>query len=387
MSKPSNIVAIIVAAGSGSRVGGDTPKQYLEVLGKAMLYHSYKAFAEHKSINQIYVVIGKGQEQLALSALTGLDKPNLVTGGASRRESVHNGLRAIDAAGGAKCVLIHDAARPFLAAQVIDQLLLALNDHAGAVPVLPVVDSLAYGTQTITRTIDREGLWRIQTPQAFSFDSILGAHENWDAAHEATDDARMLIASGGDVALIDGDEALVKYTFASDFDMKFRSTDSMSRIGTGFDVHRLVAGQELWLCGIKIEHTHGLLGHSDADVALHALTDAILGALALGDIGDHFPPSDPQWRGASSDQFAAYAMKLAADKGYAIGNVDLTIICETPKLSLHRDAMRRRLAEILDSDINAISVKATTTEQLGFTGRGEGIAAQAAVILISSSGA
>jgi 2-C-methyl-D-erythritol 4-phosphate cytidylyltransferase / 2-C-methyl-D-erythritol 2,4-cyclodiphosphate synthase len=204
---------------------------------------------------------------------------------------------------------------------------------------------------------------------------------------EATDDARMLLAFGGNIALVTGDEALAKFTFASDFTDESENYNMIAtRIGTGLDVHRLVQGEELWLCGIKIEHTHGLSGHSDADVALHAITDAILGALALGDIGDHFPPSDPQWRGASSDQFAAYAMKLAAEKGYILGNVDLTIICEAPKIGPHREAMRERLSEILDSDIANISVKATTTEQLGFTGRGEGIAAQAAVSLVLSKG-
>ncbi len=386
MQNQDDNVAIIVAAGSGSRAGGGVPKQYRLVHNKPMLRHSYDAFAAHKAIGKIYVVIGDGQEEMALTALDGLPKPILVAGGPTRRESVHNGLNAIKRDGGAKNVLIHDAARPFLTSNVIDNLLQALGSHTGAVPSLPVVDSLARGDTVMSLSVEREGLWRIQTPQAFQFQAVLDAHKNWDISREATDDASMVIARGGNVALIDGDEGLAKFTFAEDFIDRSACVMQYPRIGTGFDVHRLVAGEDLWLCGTKIEHTHGLLGHSDADVALHAVTDAILGALALGDIGDHFPPSDPQWRGASSDRFALYAMRLARDKGYAVGNLDLTIICEAPKIGPYRLAMRERLAEILSVETACISVKATTTEQLGYTGRGEGIAAQASVVMISKQG-
>jgi 2-C-methyl-D-erythritol 4-phosphate cytidylyltransferase / 2-C-methyl-D-erythritol 2,4-cyclodiphosphate synthase len=381
MPNTFNTAALIVAAGSGSRVGGDVPKQFRLVNGIPMIRHCYQSLALHGDIGQVYVVIGEGQNELAASCLEGLPDPVFITGGATRRESVYNGLEHIQSSSDTHRVLIHDAARPFLSAAIIDMLLGALNDSDGAVPALPVVDSLARGTKLMTETVDRQDLWRIQTPQAFVFEAIWQAHKNWNSAHEATDDARMLLALGGDVALVAGDEALSKFTFADDFNSGNGQNMVTTRIGTGFDVHRLVAGEELWLCGIKIEHTHGLSGHSDADVALHAVTDAILGAMAMGDIGDHFPPSDPKWRGASSDQFAAHAIKLAADKGYSVGNLDLTIICEAPKIGPYRKAMRMRLSEILQADVANISVKATTTEMLGFTGRGEGIAAQAAVTM------
>ena len=285
-----------------------------------------------------------------------------------------NGLEAIAAQHNTDFVLIHDAARPFLPVRIIDDLIDALLDAPGAVPALPVVDSLARGTGKLSETVERENLWRIQTPQSFHFDAILKAHREWQG-DEPTDDARMLMASGREVAIVAGDEALAKFTFASDF----AGQDMIPTIrnGSGFDVHRLVPGEELWLCGIQIAHDMGLSGHSDADVAMHALTDAILGALALGDIGDHFPPSDAQWRGASSERFLTYAMQQARAQGYDLANADVTIICEAPRIGPHKERMRARLAEIMIVDMSRISVKATTTEMLGFTGRGEGIAAQA----------
>jgi 2-C-methyl-D-erythritol 4-phosphate cytidylyltransferase/2-C-methyl-D-erythritol 2,4-cyclodiphosphate synthase len=339
-----------------------------------MLRHSYSALAAHPDIRDVVVAIGEAQEPFAQAALAGLSPAIFVTGGATRRESVFNGLEAIAAAGGTDFVLIHDAARPFLSVRIIDDLIDALLESPGAVPALPLVDSLARGEGALIETVARENLWRIQTPQAFHFDAILQAHRNW-TGEEPTDDARMLMASGQEVRIIAGEEALAKFTFASDFaghDMtpSFRS-------GSGFDVHRLVPNEELWLCGILVPHDKGLSGHSDADVAMHALTDAILGALALGDIGEHFPPSDAQWRGASSDRFLAHAMQLARALGYDLANADITIICEAPKIGPHKDKMRARLAEIMAVDTGQISVKATTTEMLGFTGRGEGIAAQA----------
>lgn len=381
MDSTDRIVALIVAAGSGSRVGGELPKQYRHVRGQPVLRHSYAALSAHPDISAVYVVIGEGQDSLALESLKGLPAPHLVTGGITRRESVQRGLSAIVSGGGAKRVLIHDAARPFLSTAVIDNLLEALNDVSGAVPALPVVDSLARGIGMLSSTVERDGLWRIQTPQAFHFDVIIAAHENWSGG-EPSDDARMVMADDHEVRIVAGDERLAKFTFPEDFE---RYDDMPSvRSGSGFDVHRLVEGEELWLCGVMIPHHKGLSGHSDADVAIHALTDAILGALALGDIGDHFPPSDTQWRGASSDRFLAHAIKLALDMGYALANADVTIICEAPKIGPHKAAMRARLAEIMGTNTDRISVKATTTEMLGFTGRGEGIAAQAMATLEKS---
>jgi 2-C-methyl-D-erythritol 4-phosphate cytidylyltransferase / 2-C-methyl-D-erythritol 2,4-cyclodiphosphate synthase len=387
MDVAKKTVALIVAAGSGSRVGGNIPKQFLSIAGKPMLRHSYEAFSNHKRIDNVIVVIGTEQEDYASSALLGFQSPILVMGGLTRQESVLNGLQAIANDGGAEHVLIHDAARPFLSAYMIDQLIEALCTHQGAVPTLPVVDSLAYGDSTMTKTVERSGLWRIQTPQAFHFETILKAHMHWDKKNEAADDARMAMTLGVDVALIPGDERLAKYTFASDFEDESSMIMRMPiiRTGTGYDVHRLIAGEELWLCGIKLDYPLGLSGHSDADVALHAITDAVLGALALGDIGDHFPPSDQKWRGVSSDQFLKYAMQMALEKGFVLGNIDVTIICEAPKVGPYRLAMRSRLVQMLEAEIDQISVKATTTERLGFTGRSEGIAAQAIATLIKQA--
>ena len=373
MASRSTTVALIVAAGSGSRVGGAQPKQFRTVRGKPMLWHSYATLAAHPAIDQVYVAVGAGREAEAVAALADLKEPILLQGGLTRRESVYLGLKAIATAQTVDQVLIHDAARPFLPAHVINDLLDALSLAPGAVPALPVVDSLSRGTDILSETVARENLWRIQTPQAFAFQDIYAAHQSWTGA-EPTDDARMLMAQGIDVRIVPGAEALNKFTFSSDFAGNNMPT---FRSGNGFDVHRLVPGAELWLCGVLIPHDRGLDGHSDADVAMHALTDAILGAIAKGDIGDHFPPSDPQWRGASSDRFLAHAMKLARADGFELSNADVTIICEQPKVGPFRGKMRERLAEIMSVDVDRISVKATTTEMLGFTGRGEGIAAQA----------
>ena len=380
------IVALVVAAGSGSRAGDGIPKQFRMVDGMPMLRHSVMAFAGYQRIDAVFVVIAEGQLRDAQDALAGIEGVVFITGGETRRESVRNGLNRINSVKDVSAVLIHDAARPFLPSQVIDDLIGALANHAGAVPALPVTDSLArsHDGATLSVSESRDGLWRIQTPQAFHLNAICTAHDRWDAAQEATDDARMAMAAGFNVALIPGDERLAKYTFPSDFAGHTQHNAPMQifRTGTGYDAHRLVENEELWLCGIKIEHDKGLSGHSDADVALHALTDAILGAAAMGDIGDHFPPSDPQWRGAASDLFLAHAFSLVAAKGYAISNVDVTIICEAPKIGPHREKMRQRVADILQIDVDAVSIKATTTERLGYTGRGEGIAAQAVATLM-----
>lgn len=385
MSSAPRTVALIVAAGQGSRAGGDIPKQYRNVRGQPMLRHSYAALAKHPEIDAVYVAIGNGQKEFAQAALEGLPSPRLVIGGETRRESVRNGLAAIAEAGGTDLVLVHDAARPFLSENIIDGLIEALGNSIGTVPALPVVDSLARddGNAGLQTTVDRAGLWRIQTPQAFHYAAIWDAHRNWTGDEEPTDDARMVMAAGQEVTIIPGDETLAKYTFAADFEGSMSIPDI--RTGTGFDVHRLAEGEELWLCGVRVPHKKGLAGHSDADVAIHALVDAVLGALALGDIGNHFPPSDPQWKGASSDRFLAHAMELVSANGFVLSHADVTIICEAPKIGPHKAAMRERLAEIMSVDLGRISVKATTTEMLGFTGRGEGIAAQAVATLVGKN--
>ena len=367
--------AVVVAAGKGLRAGQPLPKQFAMWRGKPVLRYSVEALLA-SGADPLIVAIPENGEAAARQALEGLTGYELVTGGATRQQSV---ARALSAIGSADRVLIHDAARPDLPETVIARLLDALDNAPGAIPVLPVVDSLSRDENGLmVGTARREELRRVQTPQAFRFADIRGAHATWEGDPVAGDDAQVLRAAGGDVAHVAGDERLAKLTFAEDF----MTALPPMRVGMGYDVHRLAEGEELWLGGIRIEHERGLAGHSDADVALHAIVDALLGAIANGDIGSHFPPSDPQWKGASSDRFLAHAARLVTDAGYAVGNIDLTIICEAPKIGPHRQAMRERIADLLGVDINAISVKATTTERLGFTGRGEGIAAQAIASVI-----
>ncbi|MES2174679.1 MAG: bifunctional 2-C-methyl-D-erythritol 4-phosphate cytidylyltransferase/2-C-methyl-D-erythritol 2,4-cyclodiphosphate synthase [Pseudomonadota bacterium] len=383
MISKSKIVALIVAAGQGNRAGGDTPKQFRMIAGKAVLAHAYDALAAHGGIDAIHIVLGDGQEGTA-RALLGERAASFVTGADSRRGSVRAGLEAIAAQGGADIVLIHDAARPFLPGGVIDRLLAALESGTGAIPTLPVADTLIRGASgKMGDGVDRDGLHRVQTPQAFRFDAIMVAHRAWDEAHEATDDAQILKGWGHDVILVQGDERLEKLTYPQDFARAEAQlvTPRTTRVGMGYDVHRLAPDEELWLGGILVPHDRGLAGHSDADVALHAIVDAMLGALAEGDIGSHFPPSDPQWRGASSDRFLAYARDRVVARDGVIEHIDLTIICEAPKIGPHRDAMRARIAGILAVPIDRVSVKATTTERLGFAGRREGIGAQAVATL------
>ena len=373
--------AIVVAAGKGLRVGGDMPKQFREWRGKPLIRHSVETLIA-AGASPLVIVVAPVAHEHADRALVGLDGYTLVDGGESRQDSVRAGLEAV-ALSTPDHVLIHDAARPDLPFPVIERLLDALSDHDGAIPALPVVDSLAIANahEVMTGKAERESLRRVQTPQAFRFAAILQAHRAWSGPTDAGDDAQVLMASDsrGSVALVQGDERLKKITFAED--LMEQSTTPLMRIGQGYDVHRLEEGEELWLCGVKLDHTHGLSGHSDADVAFHAITDAVLGAIAQGDIGTHFPPSDPQWKGARSGQFLEHAVKLARDAGYALGNIDLTIICEAPKIGPHRTAMRAEVARFTGLDESAISIKATTTERLGFTGRGEGIAAQAIAML------
>ena len=374
---PPRTAAVIVAAGQGLRAGQPLPKQFAPWRGRPLVRHSAQALAD-AGITPIVVAIPPGAEELAQTALAGLPGIRLVTGGETRQASVRLALEAL-AGDPPEFVLIHDAARPRLSGAVITRLITALRDYAAAIPVLPVVDSLAAAHGALMGApAKREDLRRVQTPQAFRFPEILAAHRAWPGAATAGDDAQVAQTAGLSVALVEGDEALHKLTFAADF-----AADALPvRVGSGYDVHRLADGEELWLCGIKLDHPRGLAGHSDADVALHALVDALLGAIGAGDIGDHFPPSDPQWRGASSDRFVTHAVSLVRAAGYRVGNIDLTIICEAPKIGPHREAMRLRLAQLLECDLAAVSVKATTTERLGFTGRGEGIAAQATATLI-----
>lgn len=372
----AHTAALVVAAGKGLRAGQPVPKQFARWRGKPVVRHSVEALAA-AGCAPILVVIPDGAEAVAREALAGIAGLQFTTGGATRQESVRLGLEVL-AGSEPDRVLIHDAARPLLPAEVIARLQTALDAHKGAIPVLPVADSLTHAAGDLMGApARREDLRRVQTPQAFHFAEVLAAHRDWEGATSAGDDAQVAQAWGMDVALVEGDETLHKLTYAADFG----AARPLIRVGNGYDVHRLEEGEELWLCGVRIEHTHGLSGHSDADVAIHALVDAMLGAIGAGDIGQHFPPSDPQWKGAASDRFLAHAGKLVAEAGYALANGDVTIICEAPKIGPHRETMRARLADILGVDIGAISVKATTTEKLGFTGRREGIAAQAVVSL------
>ncbi|RIV80956.1 bifunctional 2-C-methyl-D-erythritol 4-phosphate cytidylyltransferase/2-C-methyl-D-erythritol 2,4-cyclodiphosphate synthase [Aurantiacibacter xanthus] len=378
---PAGCAAVIVAAGKGLRAGQPLPKQFALWRGKPVLRHAVEALGA-AGVSPIAVAIPEGADALVSKMLGGIADIVLVTGGATRQESVARGLEAL-AAHDPHTVLIHDAARPDCPPDVIARLVAALAGHPGAIPVLPVVDSMVIAREGLMEAdAKREQLRRVQTPQAFRYADILAAHRAWQGAPEAGDDAQVLRAHGGTVALVDGDERLAKLTFKEDFVDQQASALPPVRTGMGYDVHRLAAGEELWLCGVRIAHDKGLAGHSDADVAIHALVDAILGAVAAGDIGQHFPPSDPQWKGASSDRFLVHATKLANERGYAIGNVDVTIICEAPKIGPHREAMRARLAELLNVGTEFIAVKATTTERLGFAGRGEGIAAQAIATLV-----
>lgn len=337
---------------------------------------------------QVVVAIPEEFQDVAEAALAGLGTVSFVTGDHTRQGSVRKALERFadaDMRGDVRTVLIHDAARPQIAQRVVAELTRALDSHDGAIPVLPVVDSLAVAQDgMMAGKADREALRRVQTPQAFRFDAILAAHRGWTGALDAGDDAQVLAANGGTVTLVAGDEAARKITFAEDFAASMPDTNGPLpvRTGMGYDVHRLAAGEELWLGGVCIPHDRGLAGHSDADVAIHAIVDALLGAVGAGDIGRHFPPSDDRWAGASSDRFLDHATKLVDQAGYRIGNIDLTIICEAPKIGPYRETMQRRLAEILTLPAEFINVKATTTERLGFTGREEGIAAQAVATIV-----
>jgi 2-C-methyl-D-erythritol 4-phosphate cytidylyltransferase / 2-C-methyl-D-erythritol 2,4-cyclodiphosphate synthase len=375
----TSCIALIVAAGRGTRLGGATPKQYLPLAGKPLLRHSLETLARHRAIDRVRVVFNPGDRALYDQAATGLDLLPPVAGGAARQDSVRLGLESLETLKPGR-VLIHDAARPFLDSVTIDNVIDALDEAPGAIPALPLRDTIKRATgDLVGATLDRAELWRAQTPQGFRYPEILAAHRHAKGL-DLSDDAAVAERAGLGVKLVAGSEANFKVTTEDDLreaERRIAAGQGDVRTGQGFDVHAFGPGDHLWLCGVKLPHTHGLIGHSDADAGLHALTDAILGAIGAGDIGMHFPDSDPRWRGASSDKFLRHAADLLRAKGGAIAHLDVTIICERPKIGPHRAQMVARIAAILGLDPTRVSVKATTTEKLGFTGRGEGLAAQA----------
>jgi len=379
----ASCIALVVAAGRGTRLGAPLPKQYLPLAGKPVLRYSLETLATHPGIDAVRVVFNPDDAASYEAAARGLDLLSPVAGGAARQDSVRLGLESLAATAPAR-VLIHDAARPFLDRETIDRVLAALDDTPGAIPALPVKDTVKRGVSgRVAETLDRSALWRAQTPQGFEYAAILAAHRAVQGS-ELSDDAAVAERAGLAVRLVAGSEANFKVTTAEDLEQAERlllARHGDIRIGQGFDVHAFGPGDHVWLCGVKVAHERGLIGHSDADVGLHALTDAILGALGAGDIGQHFPPSDPKWRGAPSHLFLSHAGALVASAGGRIAHLDVTLICERPKIGPCRDAMVARIAEILGLERGRVSVKATTTEGLGFTGRSEGIAAQAVATL------
>lgn len=379
------VIALLMAAGSGSRFGAAEPKQYSLLLGRPILRHAAEALLADGAVQALLPVVAAGEEGRVAAMLEGLPCLPPVAGGATRQDSVRAGLEAL-AASPPDVVLVHDGARPVLPQGTVPALLAALESYPGAIPAQPVTDTLKAGAEgAIQRTVPRAGLYRAQTPQAFRFPALLQAHRN--ATAEATDDAALLEAAGLPVALLPGSESNLKVTYPEDLARAEAALlpRFLPAMGTGFDVHRLVEGRPLILCGVTIPHPLGLDGHSDADVGLHALCDAIYGALAEGDIGRHFPPSDMEWKDADSARFLRHAAGRVAARGGMITHADVTLICEKPKIGPHAEAMRNRLAELMGIPVARVSVKATTTERLGFTGRGEGIAAQAAATLLLPS--
>ncbi len=393
------VAALIVAAGRGHRVGGALPKQYQDLAGRPVLHHTLRALGGHPSVDLVRVAIHPDDAALYRRSISGLPetinaklKPP-VSGGALRQESVRHGLESL-ASFTPDFVLIHDGARPLVSGAVIDRTLAALAASDGAIAALRVTDTLKREGERgrVQATLDRQGLWRAQTPQGFRFAAILAAHRAAAEGPELTDDAQVAERAGLGVVLVEGEENNLKITTPDDFRRAERVLGAFDegtamiafepRTGTGFDVHRFGPGDHLMLCGVRVPHDSGVLAHSDGDVGLHALVDAILGALAAGDIGSHFPPSDPTWRNADSALFVRHAATLARRRGATISHVDVTLICERPKVGPHRAAMVGRLADLLSITADRVSVKATTTEQLGFTGRREGVAAQAVATLL-----
>ena len=370
-----NCAALIVAAGRGQRFGGSGPKQYAPLKGEPLLRRTLRAFRDHASIGEIAVAIHPDDQGLFQAAASGLSRITSVAGGATRQESVRLGLEAL-AARAPDLVLIHDGARPMVDAGLIDRVLAGLATAEGVLPAMPVIDTLKrVDGAAIVATVARENLVRAQTPQGFRFAAILAAHRA-HAGEALTDDASVMERAGHKVIIVSGDETNIKVTTMDDL-ARVTAMLSETRTGSGFDVHKFGPGDAVMLCGVRVPNSHGLEGHSDADVALHAATDAILGAIGAGDIGLHFPPSDPKWRGIASHQFLRHAHGLLTARGGTLVHLDVTIICERPKVGPHREAMVIEMAKILGVAMDRISVKATTTEGLGFTGRREGIAAQA----------
>lgn len=373
----ASLAIIITAAGRGTRAGGDLPKQWQEVGGQPVLARTLHAF---EGLGRIILTVHPDDMGRSLALTRG--RVVLVAGGETRAQSVLNALETLESSGVTR-VLIHDGARPFASPALIRRVLAALDTHEAAAPALAVTDALWRGDAgRVTATAPRDGLFRAQTPQGFRFPAILTAHR----AHPggAADDVEVALAAGLRVAIVEGDEDNLKLTWPGDFTRAERIIGMDVRVGNGYDVHAFTTGDHVWLCGVKVPHDKALLGHSDADVAMHALTDAIYGALAEGDIGRHFPPSDPQWKGAASEIFLTHAARLAAERGYRISNADVTIVCERPKVGPHAGPMTENLARILGIEVTRVSVKATTSERLGFTGREEGIAALATATLVTA---
>ena len=372
--------AILVAAGSGLRAGDGPPKQWRDLAGKPVVRWAAEGLLA-SGVERLIVVIPSDGHADVQAALAGLTSWTAVQGGATRTDSVRAGLAAL-AANPPDAVLIHDAARPFVGPEHVRPLLDALADADGACPALPLTDTLKRAAHGVVQaTVDRSGLWRVQTPQAFPYARLQAAYAALPAGGAPTDDAGVMEAAGGRVVLTPGDPRLEKLTRAEDFRVAeaLAGRATVTVTGQGFDVHAFGPGDRLWLCGVEIAHDRGLVGHSDADAGLHALCDAMLGAVAAGDIGDHFPPTDPRWRGAASDQFVRHALALVRAEGGRVLHADITLIGERPRVKPHREAMRARVAELLELPAARVSVKATTTERMGFTGRGEGLAAQAVV--------
>jgi 2-C-methyl-D-erythritol 4-phosphate cytidylyltransferase/2-C-methyl-D-erythritol 2,4-cyclodiphosphate synthase len=380
------MAALIVAAGRGERAGGDIPKQYMPLLGRPVLRWSIEALAG-AGVGQIVVATSPEHTPLYRAAAEGGPNVQVVTGGATRTDSVRAGLAVIE---GADIIFVHDSARPGVSPKIVRALAGAIEaGAAGAAPALPVADSLrrADARGNVVGEVEREGLMRVQTPQAFRAEALRAAYAALPQGAAISDDLAVVRANGGACVLIAGDQRLMKITYPEDLALMERllSSDRVTCVGAGFDAHRFGPGDHVTLCGVRVAHDKGLVGHSDADAGWHALVDAILGALGDGDIGAHFPPGDPQWKGADSERFLRHAAKLAADAGARIVHVDVTLVCERPKIGPHREAMRARTSEVLGLPLSRVSVKATTTERMGFLGREEGLAAQATATLERSA--